>query len=94
MRRSADESTSRIAREELIGLTATVVASADPGLQGLRGRIVDETERTFVLEKDDGREVRVGKRGQRFAFDLPDGRVEADGAALAHHPSDRIKKLR
>lgn len=95
MRRSGrQDATSRVAHAELIGTKAKVVASNDPTLLGLQGTVVDETERTFVLEKDDGRAVRVGKRGQRFAFVLEGEPVEVDGSALAHHPADRIKKMR
>lgn len=88
------DAASRVARLSTLGATVTVVASGHAGFVGTTGRVVDETERTFLLETEGGREVRIPKRGQRFAFDTPDGRVEVDGAELAHHPSERFKRMR
>lgn len=79
-------------RHELIGLAAEVVESPDPTQVGLRGRVVDETQRTLVL--DDGEASRrVAKRHRTFAFDLDGGTVRVDGDAIAHRPKDRTKKV-
>ena len=83
-----------VAARELIGLDVTVVASGDPGLVGLEGRVVDESRNTFLVERPDGREARVAKRGQTFAFELPEGRATVRGEALNFAPEDRIKKTR
>lgn len=81
-----------LAQEELIGLPVTVVASGDAGLVGLRGAVVDETQRTFVVQTERGAKT-VAKQGQRFQFTRPDGRTEVlEGAALAYRPEERIKK--
>lgn len=81
-----------LAQEELIGLPVTVVASGDAGLVGLRGTVVDETQRTFVVHTAQG-EKTVAKPGQRFQFTRPDGRTEVlEGAALAYRPEERTKK--
>lgn len=83
-----------VARGELIGLPATVVASTDPGLVGLAGRVVDETLRTFTLRRADGREVRVGKAESTFEFATPRGPVRVSGAAIEFRPEDRTKKVK
>ncbi|HEX2066449.1 MAG TPA: ribonuclease P protein subunit [Candidatus Thermoplasmatota archaeon] len=83
-----------VARGELIGLGAAVVASTDPGLVGLAGRIVDETLRTLVLRRADGREVRVGKAESTFEVATSKGKVRLVGAALEFRPEDRTKKVR
>lgn len=83
-----------VGRGELIGLAARVVASADPGLVGLSGSIVDETLRTLTFRKEDGRLVRLGKRESTFEVDTPDGPVRVDGAAIEFRPQDRTKKVR
>lgn len=83
-----------VARGELIGLAAVVVASGDPGLVGLSGEVVDETLRTLSLRRGDGRVVRLGKRGATFEFATATGPVRIDGAAIEFRPEDRTKKVR
>lgn len=83
-----------VAKRELIGLDVTVVASGDPGLVGLEGRVADESRNTFLVERPDGREARVPKRGQSFAFVFPEGTAVVQGEALGFAPEDRIKKSR
>ena len=84
-----------VARGELIGAAVTVVESADTGLVGLSGTVVDETLRTLVLRRADGRESRVGKVGSVFAFAGPGGGpVRIPGAAIEFRPAERTKKVR
>jgi ribonuclease P protein subunit POP4 len=83
-----------VARGELIGLAAVVVASTDPGLVGLSGEVVDETLRTLSLRRGDGRIVRLGKRGSTFEFATGAGPVRIAGAAIEFRPEDRTKKVR
>lgn len=83
-----------VARGELIGLAATIVGSADPGLVGLSGEVVDETLRTLSLRRPDGRVVRVGKRESTFEFTTARGPVRVVGAAMEFRPEDRTKKVR
>lgn len=89
-----------IVRHELIGLAAKVVESADPGLRGVSGRVVDETYGTLRLEirrkkdkKTDYQEKIIPKRNTIILFKLPSGaKVEVDGRLLVSRPEDRIKK--
>ncbi|MES2153878.1 MAG: ribonuclease P protein subunit [bacterium] len=83
-----------VARGELIGLAVAVVESTDPGLVGLAGVVVDETLRTLVVRRGDGREMRVGKPGTTFEFASAGGRVRIPGAAIEFRPEDRTKKVR
>lgn len=83
-----------VARGELIGLAATIVASTDKGLVGLSGEVVDETLRTLSLRRADGRVVRVGKRESTFEFTTAKGPVQVVGAAMEFRPEDRTKKVR
>ncbi|MBI4363164.1 MAG: ribonuclease P protein subunit [Euryarchaeota archaeon] len=77
-------------QHELIGLEAEVARSSNPGLRGLRGRVVDETQRTLVLETPRGTR-RVPKEAAHFAFTLPGGeRVEVEGRRLLARPEDRV----
>ncbi|HKZ59889.1 MAG TPA: ribonuclease P protein subunit [Candidatus Thermoplasmatota archaeon] len=84
-----------LARHEWIGLEARVEASADPSQAEASGRVVDETLRTVTLERRDGREVKVPKRGTRMAFALPSGeRQSLDLGALEFRPWDRVKRAK
>lgn len=83
-----------VAKGELIGLQAGIVASSDSGLVGLAGRIIDETLRTLVLRRADGREVRVGKAESTFEVATPKGPVRIVGAAIEFRAEDRTKKVR
>jgi ribonuclease P protein subunit POP4 len=79
-------------KHELIGLDVEVVAATDPTQERLRGRIVDETRNTLVLEVR-GDEKRIPKRGSRFRFEIQGG-VEVDGDEIRFRPEDRVKKAR
>ena len=78
-------------KHELIGLAVVVRRSTDPSLVGLRGRVVDETRNTFIVETAKG-EKRVQKKGAEFAFGAEGVRVLGD--EILFRPEDRIKKVR
>lgn len=81
-----------LVRHELIGLKAKVVDSSNPKNVGIKGRIVDETRNTLVIEKTDGKEVKLVKEENVFVFDLGGERISVDGKILVGRPEDRIKK--
>lgn len=81
----------RLAQHELIGLHAEVVDATDPNQRGLRGRVVDETYHTLVLERE-GREVVIPKGGSAFLFQVEGEDVTVAGDRLRHRPEDRVKK--
>ncbi len=81
-----------LVRHELIGLKAKVVDSSNPKNVGIKGRIVDETRNILVIEKTDGKEVKLVKEENVFVFDLGGERISVDGKVLVGRPEDRIKK--
>ena len=85
-----------IARSELIGRSTTIVASKDPGLVGQAGTVIDETLHTFVIRRQDGWEMRVGKTESTFEFLGAPGRppIQLAGAAIEFRPEDRTKKVK
>jgi ribonuclease P protein subunit POP4 len=84
-----------LARHEWIGLEARVEASLDPSQGAAAGLVVDESLHTVTLERPDGREVKVPKRGTRMAFTLPQGeRAALDLTALEYRPWDRVKRAK
>jgi len=78
-------------KHELIGLSVVVREATDPTLVGLRGRVVDETRNTLLVETAKG-EKRVPKKGVEFAFGSEGVRVQGDD--LLFRPEDRIKRAR
>lgn len=84
-----------LARHEWIGLPARVERAGDAALEGVQGVVVDETMRTLTLEKADGREVVIQKRGTALSLALPSGeRLTLDLTALEYRPWDRVKRAK
>jgi len=80
-----------LVKHELIGLVLEVADSKNPSQKGLRGRVVDETRNTLVIETDKG-EKTLMKEQCVFIFELEQGKVKVNGSMLVARPEDRIKK--
>jgi len=81
-----------LVRHELIGLEVKVVKSANKQLEGLTGKVVDESRNMLRIETKKGEKSLV-KEQCVFSFRLPSGeRVRVDGSLLVSRPEDRIKK--
>lgn len=79
---------------ELIGLRVKVIQYSDPALVGLEGVVVDETLKTLVIEKSDGKRVRVFKANGLFEFQLPrGGKLVIKGVDIIGRPWDRLKRV-
>ena len=78
---------SDVARSELIGLLVEVRDLS------LKGRVVDETRNTFLVETPSGVK-RVPKPGRRFLFRVGTREIEIDGNEIMFRPEDRTKKAR
>ncbi len=80
-------------RREFIGLEAEVIESTCPEHIGIRGRVVDETKNTLVIEHK-GTEKRIPKECCRFRFlEGPTAHI-VSGKEIKFRPEDRIKKVR
>lgn len=91
-----------IIHHEFIGLDACVIASQNPSLTSISGRIIDETKQMFVIQpyitnKSSETDMlpsqikKVAKKGSVFRFVLPDGKlVDVDGDAICTAPHRRI----
>ncbi len=95
-------------QDELIGLMMEVEESTNRDMRGLRGRVVDETRNTFVIETEPEPdphphpnpkrgvqqvEKRIPKAGNTFIFVLDGGlRVRIRGDKLVARPEDRIRR--
>lgn len=73
-------------------MEAEVAESKNRCQVGIKGRIIDETMKTILLETPKGRK-RVFKSDVKLLLKLPDGSlVLVDGKELLGRPEDRIKK--
>jgi len=80
-----------ILRHELIGLNVKIPSARNPHLQGLRGKVIDETRNMLTLSNKHGRYL-VPKDVATFRFELPDGTlVDVDGSRLVANPENRLK---
>lgn len=76
----------------LIGFKATIKRSADKSLQGLKGKIVDETLKTLTMRTEKGEKV-VSKEIVVLEVEYPDGTIEVSGKEVLQRPHERLKKL-
>lgn len=86
-----------LARHELCGLPARIVAASNRSLVGIEGSVVSETESTLRVATDATRTKQVPKAGATFEFDLtgesPDsGFVTVEGERLVANPARRTEK--
>ncbi len=83
-----------IVRHELIGLNAMVSESRNKAQIGLKGRIIDETEKMVTLATKGDASVRktIPKKGTIFRVALNHEKIDIDGDVLLGRPEDRIKK--
>jgi len=82
-----------IRRLELIGLEVEVVKSTCPEHLCIRGRVVDETRNTLVVEQD-GAEKTLPKECCEFLFRDGETTHRVSGKDIRFRPEDRIKKVR
>ncbi len=81
-------------RHELIGLSVEVTESSDSTLVGKKGKIVDETQNTLVIEDTSGMK-RVQKSTVVLSAELPDGtKAQINGKSIVARPEERVKKCR
>ncbi len=81
-----------IARYELIGLNAEVVNAKNESLIGVKGKIVDETKFTIVIENENGQEKKLLKEQITLKMKIKDKVYKINGEILIGRPEDRLKK--
>ncbi len=80
-----------VIRHELIGREAEIVESRVKSQKGMKGRIIDETRNTLVLETERG-DKRVLKKDIIIKVKFGRKNVMIEGSLLVARPEDRIKK--
>ena len=76
-----------------MGLEVEVTHSLHGDLQGIKGKVVNETKNTLTIDDGEGKEKIIPKGSATFHFTLPEGiTIEIDGKIIISRPEDRIKK--
>lgn len=84
--------TPSIVQNEFIGLKVKVADSPNRDLIGISGTIINETRKTFLIQRRNKRKTIV-KDDATLHFTLPDATVvEVEGHILIGRPEERIKK--
>jgi ribonuclease P protein subunit POP4 len=78
---------------EFIGLHAKVVKSGSKERIGISGLVIDETKNLLVIERKDGRIVKVPKADTLFRFVKDRKPFDIDGSRICFRPEDRPKKV-
>ncbi len=74
-----------------IGMKVEVVESPNKCEIGLKGEIVDETEKTFRIITEKGLKI-VAKKGRSFRIEYEGKKMRISGDLLAFRPEERIMK--
>lgn len=82
-----------IAQQELIGLDVEVVAADNKSLKGTKGKIVDETKETVIVEEK-GKLKRLIKKQVTLKLAVNKEEILIDGRILVGRPEDRLKRLK
>jgi ribonuclease P protein subunit POP4 len=81
-----------IVRCELIGLESQIVQSRNSDNLGIRGRIINETRKTFTILQGEKKKM-VIKSSSVFKFTFSDGTIiKINGELLVGRPEERLKK--
>lgn len=79
-------------KHEFIGLEVEILKSKNKTQKGIKGYVIDETQKTMKIVSKD-RERVIAKRGSVFRFRLSNGeKVKIAGDEIVAKPEDRIRK--
>ena len=67
----------------------SIIDSADPTLIGVKGKVLEETRRTIIVQTQNG-EKTFAKDVIQFTLDLETNVI--DGATVTQRPEDRINR--
>ena len=79
-----------VRRHELIGLNVSVTSSKNKADAGIKGKIINETQKSLVIRQD-STPKRVFKSNVKLEVKLPKEKVELDGNDIVGRPWERIK---
>lgn len=79
-----------LVRDELIGLYIEVIKSKNKSNEGIKGKIIDETRNTIVVEQENNKK-RLFKNNININVYIEDKIIPIDGRNLIGRPKERIK---
>lgn len=83
-------SLNNVRKDEFIGLHVNIVDATNPSLVGIKGRVIDETKNTFVINNK--KQIRLIKDQVVIETKINDKLLRIDGKQLSKRPEDRIKE--
>lgn len=78
-----------ITSHEFIGLNTEIIASSNPQVIGLNGRIINETKSMFTINTQRGIKS-ISKSQNNWKFSIQNKDVIVEGTKIAKRPFDRI----
>ncbi len=81
-----------IVQHEIIGLEAEVSKANNKSLQGVKGKIIDETQNTITIQESNGKTKKILKSQITLTLHIDNQTVEIEGESLISRPEDRTKK--
>lgn len=81
--------TKNFLKQEFIGLPVRITHATDKSLEGIQGKIIDETQHMLIIETEE-RIKKVAKKAATFEIN---GTV-VEGRSIAYRPEDRIRKIK
>jgi len=81
-----------VRNHELVGMKVAIISSSNPYLEGIAGKVIDETKNMMLIESD--KKVKAIVKSQCvFRFVTESGNAfEVDGKEISKAPEERIKK--
>ncbi len=80
-----------ITQHEIIGLETEISKAANKSLQGIKGKITDETQNTITVRSGNKKKVLL-KDQIALTFRIDNQTIEVDGKSLMGRPEERVKK--
>ena len=81
----------QIIRGELVGKRITITHSKNKTLIGVKGKVIDETQQTLVLEDKEKKRKQVLKNGITFETNHRGERITIKGKQIVGRPEERVK---
>lgn len=80
-----------ISAHEMIGLDTKVLQSTNSQINGISGKIVDETKNMFVLKTKNGLRS-IAKNHNKWFFSINEQKIILDGKSLSKRSQDRLAR--
>ena len=78
-------------KEELIGKEVFIVSSKNKSLEGIKGKIIDETKNTITI-KTSSKIKKILKNQVKLELKIKNKIIKINGKEIQQRPEDRIKK--